>query len=97
MTARFGSWPKSVDVNLPGFAGGKARIPQCDTAEQFAAWREGGDSMACRHQNRIYVKTSKSLNESSEFSLDYDCLPLEEANERIAKMELDVTVRISNY
>ena len=70
-------------LNLPGFGGGEARIVECATAEQFAAWCEGGDSMACRHQNRVYVKTPKTLNENSEFSPDYDCLPLEEANDRI--------------
>jgi hypothetical protein len=70
-------------ANLPGFAGGNARIRECQTPEQLAAWCEAGDSMACRYENRIYIKTPKSLDRSGAFSLDYDCLPLEEANLRI--------------
>lgn len=69
--------------NLPGFGGGEARIAPCETREEFESWREGGDSLACRFEDRVYVKTPKSLSESGEFSLDYDCLPLEEANARI--------------
>lgn len=73
-------------LNLPGFAGGDAaRIMDCRTPEQFASWCEGGDSMACRHENRVYVKIPKTLDASGDFSLDYDCLPLEEANDRIEK------------
>ena len=70
-------------VNLPGFAGGNARIAECATVEEFTTWCDGGDSMACRYEDRVYVKTPKSLSESGEFSLDYDCLPLEQANARI--------------
>jgi len=72
-------------VNLPGFAGGNARIVECENVEQFTAWCGGGDSMACRYEDRVYVKTPKSLSESGEFSLDFDCLPLEQANARIER------------
>ena len=75
-------------LNLPGFSGGEARIAECQTPEQFAAWHDGADvngesTLACRYEDCVYVKTPKTLNADGEFSLDYDCLPIEEANARI--------------
>jgi len=70
--------------NLPGFHGEDARISECETTQQFNSWAQEGDSMACRYQNQIYIKIPKTLS-NGEFSLDYDCLPLEEANARIEK------------
>ena len=70
--------------NLPGFHGEDAHIMECETMQQFESWKQGGDTMACRYQNQVYIKIPKTLSDS-EFSLDYDCLPLEEANARIEK------------
>lgn len=39
--------------------------------------------MACRFEEQVYIKTPQTLDENGEFSLDYDCLPIEEANARI--------------
>lgn len=70
-------------LNLPGFADSEARIVECETPQQFTDWCEGGESMACRHEDRVYVKTPRNLSESGEFSLEYDCVPLDVANARI--------------
>lgn len=84
-------------LNLPGFTGVNARIVECETAQQFSSWCDGettpdGEAMACRHQNRVYVKTPKSLNQTGDFALDYDCLTLEEANDRIEKWNTEQPV-----
>lgn len=74
-------------VNLPGFRGGDARIAECETAQEFAVWSNGsspaGETLAARYQDQIYIKTPQTLSDDGEFSLEYDCLPLEEANQRI--------------
>ncbi len=73
-------------LNLPGPEDEDALIIECQTPQEFAAWCDGdgesGDAMACRHEGRVHVKIPQRLHDG-EFSLDYDCLPLAEANERI--------------
>ena len=74
-----------VVMNLPGDEGPNSRMVDCTTSEQFAAWCNGGDGMACRYKDQVYVKVPQSLDENGEFSLDYDCIPLDEANNRIER------------
>ncbi len=78
-----------VAVNLPDDWGADSRIVEYRTREQFDGWCVGtgvsGDAMACRYQEQVYVKVPQSLDEGGDFPLDYDCLPLDEANNRIER------------
>ena len=74
-------------LNLPGDAGHNTSIATCATREQFDQWCQGtgpgSDSMACAYEDQVYVKVPQSLEEHGEFSLQYDCISLDEANTRI--------------
>lgn len=69
-------------LHLPEECEEHATIAACETPEQFSSWGQSG-GMACRYEGRVYVKVPQQLVVDGEFSLNYDCLPLEEANERI--------------
>jgi hypothetical protein len=69
----------------------ESKICQAFTARTRASSSAGqrsnstvGRKKAIRYQNQIYIKIPKTLS-NGEFSLDHDCLPLEEANARIEK------------
>jgi hypothetical protein len=73
-------------ANLPGDDGFDAQISDCATREAFEAWSEGNgedDSLAARFESQVFVKIPQSSDENGEFSLDYDVLPLDAANDRI--------------
>ncbi len=70
-------------LNLPDDAGPNALILECATREEFEVWCQEGEAMACRFEEQVYVKAPQNLDENGEFSLDYDCVPIDEANARI--------------
>jgi len=69
-------------LDLPEGNQPHATIAACETEVDYSAWCQSG-GMACRYEGRVYVKVPQQLVVDREFSLNYDCLPLEEANERI--------------
>ena len=81
-----------VVANLPGVEGNSSSIAKCTTLEQFKQWCSGvgpeHDLMACNYGSQVYVKIPQSLDENGEFSLNYDCIPLEEANNRIERWNI---------
>ncbi len=70
--------------NLPDDAGDHARILECATREEFDAWCGAGEAMACRFEEQVTVKAPQKMEENGEFSLEYDCVLIDEANARIA-------------
>lgn len=64
----------------------EAFIGECATQGEFDSWRSvwPDEQLALRFQNTIYVKVPLRLDECGEFCLDYDVLPLAEANALIS-------------
>lgn len=69
-------------LNLPEGDQPHATIIACETEADYLTWcRSGG--MACCYKSQVYVKVPQHLSEEGEFSLNFDCLLLKEANQRI--------------
>ncbi|RYX82037.1 hypothetical protein EON83_21240 [bacterium] len=60
-------------------------IKNCATQEEFEAWCGNWPDrqLAMRYQDTVYVKVPFRLDSYGEFCLDYDVLPVPEANARI--------------